>query len=228
MLSLFLPEKCVHCEHPTTRSQKGRAKNALDKYLCAVCKRILEFQEQPGEEFLRDQLNLVASKHPLSKCRSNYWFNDASPVQSVIHSFKYSSMPQLAKHFGRILAPLVPSHAEVIIPVPLHRTRMAERGYNQARALAEGIGEARGGIVLDVLKRTRPTPSQTHLSISERAENMRGAFALTRHAEAVHGKHVVLIDDVMTTGSTLASAAEALFAAKPKSVSIVTLAAAPK
>ena len=228
MFSLFLPERCLHCEAPAERSLHLRASRVRDRYLCAVCARILDFQERPEEHYLRDQFALVASELPLASARSRYWFDTASPLRSIIHSFKYSDMPKLAQHFGGELAALVPSESEYLIPIPLHRTRMAERGYNQAEMLALGIANAQGGEVFHALRRTRPTPSQTQLTIPERIENVRGAFALTRKANALEDKHVLLIDDVMTTGSTLASAAEVLRTAKPRSIGILTLAAARK
>ena len=149
-------------------------------------------------------------------------------MQSIIHSFKYAGMPRLAVAFGRLLGEEFALESKLIIPVPLHRTRRAERGYNQAEMLAKGIQERRGWQIVPALRRTRATPSQTQLSVPERIENMRGAFALTRHAADIQDKHILLVDDVMTTGSTLASAAEALLAARPKSISTLTLAVVQK
>lgn len=226
MFSLFLPERCLHCEHPTAHSRNRDAKDKLSRYLCEVCIRILDYQEAPDESSIRDQFYRVASSLEIEHCRSAYSFAAHSPVQSIVHAFKYSGMPRLARHFGRSIAGLVPREAQVIVPVPLHRTRMAERGYNQAEALARGIAARRGGSIVRALRRTRPTPTQTHLSIPERIENVRGAFALSHHAGKVAGKHALIVDDVMTTGSTLASVAETLLEAKPKSISILTLAIA--
>jgi competence protein ComFC len=120
----------------------------------------------------------------------------------------------------------VPKQANVIVPVPLHRTRLAERGYNQAEVIAKAIASESNMKIVQVIKRVRPTPSQTHLSVFERIENMRGAFSLSRQASEINGKHVLIVDDVMTTGSTLASVAQTLLEAKPKSISTLALAIA--
>jgi ComF family protein len=226
MFSLFLPEQCLHCEHPTAHSRNHDAKDKLSRYLCEVCIRILDYHEAPSEASIRSQFYRVASSLEIEHCRSAYSFAAHSPVQSIVHAFKYSGMPRLAAHFGRSIAGLAPREAQVIVPVPLHRTRMAERGYNQAEALARGIAARRGAAVVRALRRTRPTPTQTHLSIPERIENVRGAFALSRPAREIAGKHALIVDDVMTTGSTLASVAETLLEAKPKSISILVLAVA--
>ncbi len=229
MFSLFLPERCLHCEHPTAHSLNPDVQDRLAHYLCEVCIRILDYHEAPDEAAIRSQFYGVAPALDITHCRSAYSFAANSPVQSVIHAFKYSGMPRLAAQFGRSIAGLAPRETQVIVPVPLHRTRMAERGYNQAEAIARGIAARREAtMIVRALQRTRPTPTQTHLSISERIENVRGAFALARHAGTIEGKHALIVDDVMTTGSTLASVAETLLEAKPKSISILTLAVAER
>ena len=135
-------------------------------------------------------------------------------------------MQLLAEGLGRSISTLLPDQLDYIIPVPLHRTRLAERGYNQAKSLAVGLAHTSPTIVLRATKRIRPTPSQTFLSIPERIANMQGAFALTHRASTIRGKDVLIVDDVMTTGSTIASVAETILAAKPKSISVLTMAIA--
>ncbi len=225
MLGVFLPERCLHCDRATVRSETG-GKEWVHRYLCPVCYRILESADEPEERDVRDQFYRVASGIALRHTRAAYTFLAESPVQSLVHAMKYSGMPRLAKYFGRSIATLVPQPAEMIVPVPLHRTRLAERGYNQAEALAHGVARSVAANVVPAVKRIRPTPSQTSLSITERIENVRGAFALTRDSARVTGKHVLLVDDVMTTGATLSSVAETLHDARPKSISVLTLAAA--
>jgi ComF family protein len=191
-------------------------------YLCSVCQRTLEDTGRPESETVRDQFGVITNID-FARCEAAYTFLPESPVQSIIHHFKYSGMSRLAETFGQTMRDLLPTEIDVIIPVPLHRTRLAERGYNQAEALAKGIAPKK---IVYAVKRTRPTPTQTHLTIPQRIENVRGAFALTRHADALRGKHVLIVDDVMTTGSTLAAVAETVLAAKPKTISTLTLAAA--
>jgi len=193
--------------------------------LCDVCLRTLESTGRPEPETVRDQFGIITNIE-FARCEAAYTFLPESPVQSIIHHFKYSGMARLAESFGRSMRDLLPAEIDAIIPVPLHRTRLAERGYNQAEALANGLARNSGAKILPAIKRTRPTPTQTNLTIPQRIENVRGAFALTRHADALPGKHVLIVDDVMTTGSTLAAVAETLLTAQPRAISTLTLAAA--
>ena len=226
MFDLFLPERCLHCEQPSIHSMNAAGIVMLSHYICEVCLRILERQEPPNEDYFRNQFHLVAPELELAYSSAAYSFRAESPMQSIIHAFKYSGMQRLGKILGSGISGLAPAMTSVVIPVPLHRTRMAERGYNQAEALARGIAERSDSRVIRAVKRVRPTPSQTNRNVHERIENVRGAFALTRHASIIKGKNVLIVDDVMTTGSTLASVAETILDAKPKSVSILALAAA--
>jgi ComF family protein len=198
----------------------------LSHYLCEVCLQILESQEPPNEEYFRNQFHRVAPMLEFAYSGSAYSFVADSPMQSIIHAFKYSGMQRLATKLGRGISGLAPASTAVLIPVPLHRTRMAERGYNQAEALARGIAKRSNCQVIRAVKRVMPTPTQTNRTLPERIENVRDAFSLTRHASKIKGKNVLIVDDVMTTGSTLASVAETILLAKPKSVSILALAAA--
>jgi ComF family protein len=112
--------------------------------------------------------------------------------------------------------------ADVAVPVPLHRSRQRARGFNQARALAIHLGLP----VSDALSRTRATESQADLPADRRHSNVRGAFAISRHA-AVKGRTVVLVDDVMTTGATLNACAAVLIDAGAAEVRALTAARAP-
>jgi ComF family protein len=175
---------------------------------------------------IRDEFEQLGSDVKLKNTLAAYIFVAESPLQSVVHAMKYDGMMKLGSHLGKSLAYLVPKEISAIVPVPLHRTRLAERGYNQAEVIATAITVQSNTNVVPAIKRVRPTPSQTHLTVPERIENMRGAFALGRHASKIKGKHVLIVDDVMTTGSTLASVAETLLDAKPKTISTLALAIA--
>jgi ComF family protein len=143
----------------------------------------------------------------------------------VIHHFKYRNARALA---APLAARLITAwreaglSADLIVPVPLHASRAAERGYNQSALLARGLGSAVGVVVAeDLLVRERATLQQTHLNRRERSQNVSGAFASRRN---LPGLRVVLIDDVCTTGATLEACATALRAAGAVHVQGLTVA----
>ncbi len=131
------------------------------------------------------------------------------PVDRLIQAFKYSHRLALGAYFGQQLAALLNDiQADTIIPLPLHRERLRERGFNQALELARPVGAA-SGIAIDTRScvRTRNTPAQAELPWKERSKNIRGAFHCSSD---LSGKQVVLIDDVMTTGASLNECARTL------------------
>lgn len=136
------------------------------------------------------------------------------PGADLIHAFKYGGAPSLAGFIAaRMAAAWMPGRGPVpdyLVPVPLHKNRERERGYNQSRLLAEEL-TARCGVLTapGLLVRTRATAAQATLRPELRAANVSGAFA-TSLAEAVRGKNILLIDDVATTGSTLRACTEVL------------------
>ncbi len=161
-------------------------------------------------------------------------------LRAAILQVKFNRRERLGRRLGELLAAPCLSLEEfgdgpalLLIPVPLHRRREHERGFNQADLLAQGLArklsEANGGphpvIETKNLIRTRATPPQTGLSVSARHENVRGVFEV-RFPERVKGRAVALVDDVMTTGATLSACAAALKRAGASTVLAVTLARA--
>ena len=151
------------------------------------------------------------------------------PLREAIHVFKYRPLRTLGSPLGawmaeqvRLVHPL-----DRVLPVPLHRTRLRMRGFNQALLLAAAVGR-RFSIVLDhdALVRIRPTRPQVELNGAEREQNVHGAFALKRPG-AVAGMRILLVDDVFTTGATLNECSRALKEAGAASVTAFTLARAP-
>jgi ComF family protein len=142
-------------------------------------------------------------------------------LRELIHLLKYGGVRSAASVLGRMLAeaisviePHFPADGVVVVPVPLHRTKFRQRGFNQAEVIARGalkICEARERLHLctDAFERKRETPSQIGLTSHQRRENLRGAFAVTR-AETMKGREVLIVDDVYTTGATVSECAKVL------------------
>lgn len=151
-------------------------------------------------------------------------------VREIIHTYKYEGVRGLGPILAGRLAEAIRTYpiplpkSTVLAPIPLHPRRERERGFNQAELLARALGERLGLGVENILIRTRPTKEQISMESHEaRRENMRGVFALAPNADA-RGKAVVLIDDVATSGATLAEAARTLRSAGVRTVSAFVLA----
>lgn len=133
-------------------------------------------------------------------------------IQELVHALKYENIHSAASWMGRCMAAAWRLNGcaipDLIIPIPLHRSRLRERGYNQAALLARSLcSKLDVALSDDVLIRSRKTPSQTDLSLEERKENILGCFAL---AKPLAGLNILLVDDVFTTGATLCEAARIL------------------
>lgn len=163
---------------------------------------------------------------PLQQVRAPLLY--AEPLTHVIHKMKYNGLFGLARPLADLMArgwPAWQRPIDLLVPVPLHPKRAKERGYNQSTLLAQHLGRRRDLPVNDkALRRTRHTRPQVGLKADERLANVSGAFAAT--AAPVHGKHVLLIDDVYTTGATMSAAAEALLTVGATAVSGYCLARA--
>lgn len=147
------------------------------------------------------------------------------PLRAAVHSFKYDGVRQLAGPLAGILYEGYRRHrppADVLVAVPLHRTRHNWRGFNQSLLLAQALGERERLPVVSGLARVRETPSQVGLSARQRYANVENAFAWTGRPLA--GERILLIDDVCTTGATLEACAVALRQAGASSVWGLTLA----
>ena len=139
-----------------------------------------------------------------------FYYRQSSPSSHIIHELKYHHQPEIGHYIGRkVVAEFAPHRffADIngLIPLPWTKRRERQRGYNQCLKIASGISEATGIPILDgVVARTRFYESQTHMTSEERKANVEGAFELVA-PEALKNRHVLVIDDVITTGSTMIS-----------------------
>jgi ComF family protein len=137
------------------------------------------------------------------------------PLNKIIHQLKYDHRAAYAQGLANRLGGLLATYPwmkriDVIVPVPLHRSRIRARGYNQSQLLADELGNLFGiPVVSKVLVRTRATQSQTRLTAQQRQQNVAGAFAVFE-SEAVRSKRILLVDDVVTTGCTVNECAKTL------------------
>lgn len=160
-------------------------------------------------------------------------------MKSAIHAYKYGGLHPIAQPLGRMLAQAIAALAPeapsdlLVVPVPLHRSKLAARGFNQARQLAlHALKSLRKShpawkltLASTTLMRLRETSSQAGLSPRERRINVRGAFSVSTPA-AVAARHILLVDDIFTTGATARAASQALLKAGAASVWVATLARA--
>jgi ComF family protein len=152
-------------------------------------------------------------------------------IAEAVRKLKYAARTDLARPLGDLLRGAARDagvSAHVVVPVPLHPKRLAERGYNQAALLAVHVARELGvPMAACALMRTRDTPRQASLDRGERRNNVRSAFRAARRS-AVEGRRVLLVDDVATTGATLTACADALTDAGARSVRAVVLARTPR
>lgn len=174
---------------------------------------------------------MFAGRIKLEKATALFTFQKGSRFRKLLHGLKYKHKPEIGILLGRELgAEMLKSgnynDVDIIIPVPLHTKRLKERGYNQSEMIGKGISEILNIPVLtDILIRNEYTQTQTKMTREERWNNVSGKFVLTL-PEKIEGKHVMLVDDVITTGSTLEACGEILLNAKDLKLSIAVLAKA--
>lgn len=231
---LIFPPRCITCD--LLLEQHGPLPlclSCLDKIryirspLCPRCG--LPFPAADGEDHLCG--DCITTEKPYAVARAVGEYEET--LLTAIHRFKYRGRTGIGGILGGIMADFAAGIwdtkvFERIVPVPLHRKRLRQRGFNQAVILARVLSK-RFDVPLDLksLRREIFTPPQVGLGREERAANVRGAFSAA-HPERIAGRRILLVDDVYTTGSTLAECSRVLIRANAESVAVLTLARAVK
>lgn len=219
---LVFPALCLGC---------SRSLSANEKILCIGCRLNLPETKQHCEPYDQNLLNKFAGKVPIAFLASFVYFKKGSVVQKLIHQIKYKGQKEAAKELAawygyqlKTESSLI-TDVDLIVGVPLHKSRLNQRGYNQADWIAEGLSEALAiPTRTDVLIRKRFNSSQTRKNRMERWENVKTVFEVPHHRE-VTGKNIVIVDDVLTTGATIEACAIELLNAGCRSVGVLTIAA---
>lgn len=221
LLELFFPETCCCC---------GRALVGEEGGLCVSCQLHLpetDFSQRKGNATEQR----LAGRVPFVAATSLLVFTHGSITQQVVHDIKYRGGRRMARAMGRRMGASIATGGrfggvDLLVPVPLHPRKERLRGYNQSLLLCQGMSETlKLPIERRALVRTANTATQTRMSREERDENMQNVFSLLRPNQ-LENKHVLLVDDVMTTGATICSCWEALKPVKGLCVSVATLAIA--
>jgi len=215
---LFWPNICACCSTGLTREEK---------YVCRHC-----LHELPATNFYNFPDNPVAQifwgRVQVVNATAGYFFRKGNRIQKLVHQIKYYGRKEMGMMLGREMGkPLRDSYfseIDLIAPVPLHPQKLRKRGYNQAEWIARGIAESMNKPVnTKSLTRCFFTETQTRKKRFERWENVETVFGLV-HPEMFDGKHILLIDDVITTGATLEACIQAVLSAADTKISVATLA----
>src|SRR6202161_3687630 len=226
-LDIALPTLCVSCREPV--SGEGVCATCWSKLPFTAppyCPRLgIPFVYDPGPDLL--SMEAIANPPAYRRARAAVRYDDVA--RTLVHALKYQDRTDLAPAMGRWMARAgreLLEEADVLVPVPLHGKRGWSRRYNQSGALARVI-EQQTGVKLssEALRRVRPTQQQIGLSRKDRASNVQGAFKIAADRQSlIHGRRVILIDDVLTSGATVDACARALLRARAASVDVLVFA----
>lgn len=222
-ISLFFPRCCCACNEPLDRNEQ---------VICTLC-----LDQLPQTHFHLHTENPVSKvfwgKTQLHAATALYYFHKGNKVQHLVHQLKYKGKKEIGIYLGELYGVTLInsslfSTVDMIIPVPLHPKKIRKRGYNQSEMF--GAGLARGmnrPMITDILYRTAFTETQTKKSREERWKNVETVFAV-HHPEAYTGRHLLLVDDVITTGATMEACIHALETIPRVKISVAAIAAATK
>ena len=219
LLDLISPRVCVVC---------GERLTVTEETLCSKC-----FQHLPRTDFGQDLYENVMAKLfwgqiAIEKATALFYYEPHAETAHILYELKYKNHPEIGEVMGRMMARELQRSGlfddiDALVPVPLAKKREHERGYNQSLELAKGVSEVTGLPIYDqVVRRTKFVGSQTHRGRWERNENVEDVFELA-DGNSIRGRHLLLIDDVVTTGATIIACAKEMQKASDVKISVLAL-----
>lgn len=204
VFDFLLPRLCLSCK---------QVLSSKDIVLCNKCFFELEI---PNATLLATEYEAkFSSTNLIDDFKAAFLFQQDKPIQYLIHSLKYDKKFLSGIYLGKLISRIFSKeimdwNADLIIPVPLHKLKKIERGYNQSEFIAKGISmELKIPVRPKLIRRIRHTETQTHLNHLERVENVRNAFKV-KNSKLLEQKRIILVDDVVTTGSTISECAQVI------------------
>ncbi len=216
LIDIIYPRHCLVC---------GERLSAGEKDLCANC--FYKLPKVARKEYEEIEKSFWG-KIEIERAASYIHYHKGSPYNNILHSIKYKEHPEVGERIAHTAAKELQSigffsNIDAIVPLPLSKKKRKARGYNQCDYIARGISRATGiPVIKDAVVRSVSNETQTHKNRNERWENVKGIFTLVQ-APMLEGRHILLIDDILTTGATLANCAKAIQDGCRCRISIFTL-----
>jgi ComF family protein len=216
---LYFPKNCPAC---------GRPLRLFGANICGRCS-----QNLPETHFFDAPRNPIEKifygRLPISAGAAAWYFHKNSALQALLFQLKYKSNKDVGLFIGKQMGALLAaserfSSIDALVPVPLHPQALSKRGFNQAALICEGIGQVwHKPVLTGAIARTKHTSTQTKQTRSERWDNMENAFTI-KDPTSINGKHLLIIDDVITTGATIEACGKTLLTIKDVRVSVAAAA----
>lgn len=219
LLDVVSPRPCVVC---------GQRLSPNEQVLCSTCMLHLPLTGYEHQAEDNPMARLFWGQFPAERAAALFYYEPQADVSRLIYGMKYHGQPETAEHMGRIAARQMAAAGffddiDALVPMPITRRRQWQRGYNQSARIARGVSSLTSlPIYNNVVRRTHFKQSQTRQHAHERMLNVEGAFKLTDPAR-LEGKHLLLIDDIITTGATATACGRELAKAPGVSISVLSL-----
>ena len=217
LIDLIFPRHCYVCGEVLSREEKD---------LCLDCL----YKLPKIEEIHLEEIEKVFwGKFDVISATSYIYYRKESPYNNLLHKMKYGNHPQVGRRMAMMAAENLIETGffdgiDAIVPLPLSKKKKRQRGYNQCDYIAEGLSLKSGiPVIKDCVVRNKSNETQTHKNRDERWKNVEGIFSLT-NPEQIEGKHILLVDDILTTGATLTNCAIAMQEKSNCKISVFTLA----